>query len=386
MRVAEILFWLSALVFLHAWVLYPMLMALLSRLFPRPVLRGPCGEGVSVLIAAHNEAGAIERKLRSLIAADAGRWVREILVGSDGSQDGTAGAARRVEDARLRVIEFPTRRGKPSVLNDLMEQATQPIVVMTDARQELAPDALERLLAPFADKTVGVVSGELVFRDVDSNSATSGSMDAYWRLEKFIRKAESRVASVPGATGAFYAIRREFLRPIPADTLLDDVLIPMRAVEQGRRCLIEEGAIVWDVPSRDPGQESARKLRTQTGNVQLMWRHPSWWLPGHRGWFIYLSHKIFRLLSPWAMWGLAVSNAILLVGAGAIYRFTGATQAVFYALALLGLGRGGGGRFFLNVAGKAGLFVRMNMLILKAWTLGWAGRYDARWEKHDNLC
>ncbi len=384
MTPVEVIFWISAFLLVYPWVIYPLILVLAARLFARPVKRGDCGEGVSVIIAAHNEAGKIAAKLKSLIASDTRNQVREIFVGTDGATDGTGDVVRSVGDGRIQLIEFSERRGKPSVLNDLAAKAAQPILLFTDARQELAADALEKILMPFADADVGVVSGELVFRLENQPGAAGRGMDAYWRLEKFIRKAESRIGSVPGATGAFYAMRREFFAPVPPDTLLDDVLIPMCAVQAGKRCLIEEGAIVWDLPSREPKAEYKRKLRTMMGNIQLLRRHPRWWLPGgSRGWFVYFSHKVIRLFMPHLLALVAVANVLLLNHE--VYRWIGVVHALFYALALFGWGASRLGRAW-GPAGKAYMFLAMAGVIGVAWFRSAFGRYDARWGRslHEN--
>ena len=374
---AVILFWLSGFTLAYAWFLYPLLISLAARVRPRPVQRADFRGRISVLVAAHNEARNLPRKLRSLLEADAGRWIDQIVIGSDGSDDDTGAAVRSVSDPRVTLVEFAERRGKPAVLNDLIPRATGDVVVLTDARQELEPDALARLLRPFADPSVGVVSGELFFRNI-SGTAASASMDAYWRLEKMIRKAESRVSSVPGATGAFYAIRRQHLEPIPPDTLLDDVLIPMRVTGRGQRCLIEEGAIIWDEPSRDQRQESARKLRTMTGNVQLMLRYPRWWLPGFGfPWFIYFSHKVSRLLTPAALVGLAASNMLLF--RHPYYCLSAFVQLSFYLMALVG-SLASRSRWF-GVAGKAYMFLLMAAVIARGWYRALSGNFDARWRR-----
>ena len=124
-------------------------------------------------------------------------------------------------------------------------------------------------------------------------------MAGYWSYEKSIRRAEAKVSSVPGVTGAIYMIRRETFEPIPNDTILDDVLIPMNVVAGGYQVGFDERAVAWDIPSRDPVIERRRKIRTNRGNYQLLFRHPGWLFPQrHPIWWQYLSHKILRLAVP----------------------------------------------------------------------------------------
>ena len=262
--IAKWIFWAAAGGILYTYAGYPLLVGVLARLFRRAPAKAPGDFRYSVVLAAHNEAARLPAKLRSLLAARPAGQLLEILIGSDGSTDDPVAAAASVGDPRVQVIAFPERRGKPAVLNDLMGRVRGDVVVMMDARQEVDPEVFAQLLPNFSDPKVGVVSGELVFRRSARDTATAEGMDAYWRYEKYIRRSEGCFRSVPGATGAIYAIRRILLRPLPPQTILDDVAIPMLAVRQGYRCVFESGAVVYDEPSRHPEQESARKRRTLT--------------------------------------------------------------------------------------------------------------------------
>lgn len=363
---ALLVFWLSVAGIFYAYAGYPLLIAVLSRVAGRRVAKAAWTAPVSVVIAARNEAARLPAKLRSVLAVRGADQIREILVGSDGSTDYPAAALAEVADSRIRVVEFPEPRGKPAVLNDLLAEARGDIVVMMDARQEVDPGVLEALLQNFADPTVGVVSGELVFRVPGDATATAQGMDAYWRYEKFLRRTEAQFRSVPGATGAIYAFRRVLYRPIPADTILDDVAIPMTVVRQGFRCVFEPAAVVFDWPSQKVGQETARKRRTLGGNAQLVRLMP-WLVHPLRNpiWFEFVSHKLARLAVPFLLPTVLVANGFLLdLG---FYRVTMAGQALFYLAAGWGWwrahrGRRGGGLavpylfLSLNVTAALGLW------------------------------
>ena len=156
--------------------------------------------------------------------------------------------------ARARLIHFEKKSTKSACLNRAIASSSADVLLLTDSRQALAEDVLVRLIAPLADKEVAAVSGELVFEQEGENDFSKG-MDAYWRYEKFIRKCESDVSSTIGVTGAIYVLRRDAYIPIPDETLLDDVLIPMNAVMAGQRVLFESEAYAFDVPSSDPVRE-----------------------------------------------------------------------------------------------------------------------------------
>lgn len=367
---------------LYIYVGYPLLIAARAHWRPRPYRCVPFTGQVSVVLAAHNEAGVLPRKLASVLAGTNADQIGEIWIGSDGSTDDTVAVVKALADPRIRVEAFPVRRGKLAVLNALIPRCQHEVVVLTDARQEWAPDALDRLLAPMADDEVGVVSGEMVFRDPARPSATALGMDAYWRYEKFIRQAESRCHSVPGATGALYALRRACFRPLPEDLLLDDVAIPLEAVRQGYRCGWAAGAEVYDQPSQTRQAENLRKRRTIAGTIQLIRRFP--WLLNPRSnpiWFSFNSHKTARLLSPGLLVLAAVSNGWLVWLAPAILPFGVLLvgQAAFYLWALLGFIVPGRTRGWAAGA----LFLQLNGITCQAWLDAWRKRYTVTWRRPD---
>ncbi len=382
---AVILFWFSAAGLFYIYLGYPLLIGLLASRFPRPVRKGSCDASISVIIAIHHEAPRIATKINNILAAEGSDRIREILIGSDGCTDQPAAALAAIHDPRVRLIIFPERRGKPSVLNDLVPQATGEVIVFMDVRQRLDQAALPALLANFADPAVGVVSGELVFEHDPSQSGTAAGIDAYWRYEKWIRDREGRWASVPGATGALYAIRRELVMPIPAEVALDDVFIPMNAIARGYRCIFEPEARIYDRVALDAAREAVRKRRTLAGNVQLLRLHPQWCLPGgHPAWWQFASHKIARLLSPFLLIMAFATSLIML--AHPFYRFAAIGQALVWGiggLQLMGMGpsRGRVGK----LAGWIAVFLVMQAHSLLAWRDGLTNRNLVQWRKVDTL-
>ncbi|MEI6516279.1 MAG: glycosyltransferase, partial [bacterium] len=340
----------------YIYVGYPVLIWVLARMCTRAGVRRGGGGALqcSVVIAAYHEGLALNRKVESILQSRDLDAVREIVIGLDGppiegdptSEQLELIARHKVEDSdkrggsgripRIRVVSFPERRGKAALLCELVPMASADILVMMDARQVIHPEAIRQLLANFTDESVGVVSGELVFvsgKEPPVPGVVQQGVGVYWLYEKFIRRCEGRFRSVPGATGALYAIRRNLFRPIPAGTLLDDVAIPMQAVEQGSRCVFEPGAEVYDAPAETAGREAVRKRRTIAGVVQLMCIYPRWMLPWHNPiWFEYVSHKLLRLCSPLLLAGLLISN--LMVLAQPAFQLLLALQGVFYLLAL----------------------------------------------------
>ncbi len=372
-------FWLSLVSLAYIYAGYPLLVWLLGRVRPAPVWRAPYTGQLSIVIAGYNESARLTRKLDSLFASDCAAQIAEVLIGSDGSDDNTAEVLAAYGDPRVRLVPFTERRGKPAVLNDLVPQCRAELVILTDARQALDPAALSLLAACFADERVGVVSGELVFRSENADSTAAEGIGAYWKYEKFIRKSESRFRSVPGATGALYAIRRSLFRPIPEQTLLDDVVIPMQAVEQGYRCLIEAGAIAYDTPSQSTQQESVRKRRTIAGAAQLIINQPRWLLPGKNPiWIEFMSHKIARLCSPGLLLIVAATN-IALAGQP-LYCFLLTLQFCFYLAASIGYVFQRQGKKS-SLFGLPLMFVSLNTTTTGALWDALRGRFRATWQR-----
>ncbi len=304
------LFWLSALALFHTFVGYPLVVLLQARWRARPLRRSTATPTVSVIVAVYNGAGQVESRLANLAALDYPPGLLDIVVVCDGCEDDSAARCRRFGDERVRVLEHARRRGKAACLNDAVAAARGEVLLMLDVRQRLEPEALRELVANLADPAVGVVGGELCFEDPQTGFARS--VDAYWRYETLIRRSESASGSTIGVSGALYAMRRELFQALPEGTVLDDVLVPMRAARTGWRVVFEPRARAWDRPSTEPAQEQRRKIRTLAGNFQLLQLAP-WLLSPARNplWFRFASHKLLRLLAPWLVLLLGVSATLL---------------------------------------------------------------------------
>ena len=309
---------------------YPALLAILVRFRPAPVQARPQSKRVTVLLPVHNGAAWIHGKLRSILALDYPRELLQVVVISDGSDDGTEEIARAFGSQGVEVVSLP-RGGKAVALNEGMRRATGEILLFTDVRQELDPASLVSLTACFADPKVGVVSGELVIRQ--GRTLEEVNVGAYWRYEKWIRKHQSRLDSVMGATGCIYAMRACVATPLAPDTILDDVVLPLGAFFQGYRLIFEEGARAFDDPT-SLRSEFRRKVRTLAGVYQTIGRMPRLLGPGNRMWIHFVSHKLGRLLLPWAML-LTLAGSFGLPGLWRVLALAG--QAIFYLLALLDL-------------------------------------------------
>jgi cellulose synthase/poly-beta-1,6-N-acetylglucosamine synthase-like glycosyltransferase len=195
------------------------------------------------------------------------------------------------------------------------------------------------LVANFADPSVGAVSGELLLDSGGSYSVGEG-VGLYWKYEKWIRKSESRAGSVIGATGAIYAIRSALWRPLPENTILDDVYTPMGIALAGHRVVFEENARAHDRATESAGREFSRKVRTLTGNYQLCQLMPRLLVPNTALLFQFYSHKLMRLVAPIFFLLLFATNLITAASSSGaarlLYQAAFGGQLIFYFGVLAG--------------------------------------------------
>jgi cellulose synthase/poly-beta-1,6-N-acetylglucosamine synthase-like glycosyltransferase len=336
----ESLFWVSAAIVLYVYAGYPLLLAAWARFGGKPSRRRPAEAprrwpSISIIVAARNEATRLPARVANLLTIPY-PGPREVIVVSDGSSDDTRSALAPI-GGQVRLLELPPG-GKPSALNAGVASSTGEILVFADARQRFDEDALVELVAAFDDDQVGGVTGELVLdcERGNTDSSIGEGVGLYWRYEKWLRRKESRIGSTLGATGAIYALRRRLWQPLPPETLLDDVLAPMRAVLAGNRIVFEERARAFDRAAPDAAAEGRRKTRTLAGNYQVLLLEPRLLVPlVNPVWLQYISHKVGRLVVPWALVTALVSSAAL-ASASWLYAAALVLQLGFYGLAAVG--------------------------------------------------
>lgn len=250
---------------------------------------------VAIVIAAYNEQKHIRQRVQNLLDVDYPNEKITIYIGSDGSRDQTGNILMGFQEERLRAFVFDENRGKANVLNDLVSRGQEEIIVFSDANTFFSPDALKQLVQPFADPSIGCVSGELRL-----TSAGGDNQDGlYWRIEQFLKFFESRIGGLLGANGAIYAIRRSYWRPLRSDTICDDFCVAMNVSAAGGRLLYTPAAWAIEEMPESIDDEYQRRIRIGIGNFQALFRHPEYFFRTSAGTALsYVSHKVLRWVAP----------------------------------------------------------------------------------------
>jgi cellulose synthase/poly-beta-1,6-N-acetylglucosamine synthase-like glycosyltransferase len=329
----------AVFLFLSPIIFYPPLIALLARLFPRPI-RKSLGEtlpSVTIITPAYNEERVISEKIRNTLSLDYPEGRMEMMIASDGSDDRTVERARAISDPRIHLLDFRERRGKLTVLKEVVGKSAGEIIVFSDASAILAPDALKKLVANFADPTVGCVSGRYVIRHDVTPLLDGRSVGerGYFEFEVFQRTKESLFYSTLGAHGAFYGIRRSLFPDIASDVVNDDFVIPMEIVKNGYRTVYEDQALVFEIHQATVSGEFKRRVRISHGNFQqvvllrslLGFRYP-------RVALVFWSHKVIRSFQPFYL--IVILLLPLMIG-GPLYRAFFLLQVLFYGLGAVAL-------------------------------------------------
>lgn len=331
----KILFWFSLSGIFYTYFGYPILVWMLSKLRPRRWQKEAIAPSVSVVLAVHNGASLLEAKVNRLLTLDYSN-LKEVIVVSDGSTDGTAEMLTTMKHPLLKAIVLEEHSGKAAALNAGIAQAAGEILLFVDIRPEVAAGSVQKLLNNFADSTVGCVAGELILRQDNLDGTTGAITGLYWRYEKWLRTCESLVDSPVGVYGGFYAVRRELARLLPEGLILDDMFQPLSIIRQGYRSVLDSEAIVFDAWPKKIGAEFNRKVRTLAGNFQLIQLTPWILTPRNRVLFQFVSHKLARLLAPYLFLLLLLSSTTL-AGHSRIFALFTLVQLAGLFLAIIGL-------------------------------------------------
>lgn len=325
-------FWISVSLLLYTLVVFPLLVILRGLLRYRPVRSAPWTPKISLIIAAYNEAAIIRQKLDNTFTIDYPPDCMDVVVASDGSEDGTDELVARYGGSKVKLLVLP-RQGKNQALNDAVAIADGEILVFTDADAMISSDALRYLTAPFKDPDVGCVAGD--YRHSPSGNQGAGERD-YWNVERAFKRLQSRAGSVTSAWGPIYAIRKELFSPIPKG-VTDDYYTSVQSVAAGQRLIFEPRAIAVGPVAASAQVEFQRKVRIISAGLRGVWRTRHLLNPFIYGFFSLqlFSHKLLRRLM-WLPLLLLVFSAPMLWEAGWFYQLSVLGQAILHGGALLG--------------------------------------------------
>jgi cellulose synthase/poly-beta-1,6-N-acetylglucosamine synthase-like glycosyltransferase len=339
---AAIVFWVCALAIVYAQVGYPLVLrALVSGRRGREAMGGPkapqpLGLGappgerpmVSLIVPAYDEEEVIAEKVADALRLDWPRERLQIIVASDGSADATAERAR--EAGADLVLELPPL-GKVAALNAAVAEADGEFLAFSDANSEWAPDALGRLLAPFADERVGYVCGQVRFLAPGGDNLEG----AYWRYEMAVRAMESELAGITAGNGAIYAVRRSAYETLPPSGS-HDLSFPFRLAKRGLRSLYAPAARAEEKMVPTIGGEFARKRRMMVGLWDIVVGEGMLIPRGYPPLFAFelFSHRLLRYATPFLHVLVLLANLVLL-GSGWFYYLTLIAQAGVLGIAAL---------------------------------------------------
>ena len=297
-------FLVSVFLILYTYVIFPNLLWFKTRrkIFNKDNFQNNDEfPGVSILIAVFNEELVINQKLESILNSDYPKGKLEIIIGSDASNDLTEGIVRSFANdfPFIKFYQFTERRGKPSVVNDLVSIANYPIVILTDANVFFEKSMINRLVRNFKNEQIGLVGANILNVGM-KNHGISMQEKSYIERENLIKYREGILwGCMMGPFGGCYALRKNLFEKVPAGFLVDDFYISMVVIEKGFRCINDLEAICYEDVSDDIFMEYKRKSRISAGNFQNLKRFSHFlFKPFTPEGFCFISHKFLRWITP----------------------------------------------------------------------------------------
>jgi cellulose synthase/poly-beta-1,6-N-acetylglucosamine synthase-like glycosyltransferase len=378
MIVIQTIFFLSLALVAYAYVGYPVLIFILSRLFPQPVRKADITPRVSLIITAYNEERDIAAKLDNTLALDYPPAQLEIIVASDCSSDRTDEIVRGYEGRGVRLYRRPERLGKSVAQNHAVKLASGEILVFSDATTMYAADAVRQIVRSFADPQVGCVAGQLIYVD-NAATAVGQGCRSYWNYEKLIKESESRAGSLIGVSGCLYAVRRSSYARLALD-MSSDFVIASEIHLQGQRTVYERDAIAMEDTNKRSRDEFRMRVRIIEQTYSALHRYRVALGLREHGLFAFqlISHKIMRYAVPVFLF-VAFAMNLLLVNQSPFYRLVFIAQVTFYLTALAG-GLGERLRLRLGVLALPYYFALANAASLAAFFQFMRGNAHVLWE------
>jgi cellulose synthase/poly-beta-1,6-N-acetylglucosamine synthase-like glycosyltransferase len=353
---AQIIFWLSVAALFYVYVGYPILVYLVSLVFPKKINRAAFEPKITILITAYNEEKAIRTKLENTLEVDYPHDKLEILVASDGSTDRTDAIVKEFAAQGVRLFRQEGRKGKTYTQNKAVEQASGEIILFSDATTAYKSDVLREILPNFADAGIGCVAGKLIYVDNSASNVGKGAK-SYWNYETFLKESESRACSLIGASGCLYAVRKSAYLPMYPEAC-SDFLICTIVYEQGLRSIYEPHAICFEETNRQTDKEMKMRVRVVGQTFTDLWRNRKMMNPLRSGFYAVelVSHKVLRYAVPLFLLSIFVSNAVLMIHSP-LFEIIFLLQIAFYFLAALGW-------MLEKISGNIGVFAIPHYFVL----------------------
>lgn len=333
----QALFWATFTAIVFTYVVFPAIIFVRGRLVRKPVRSAEITPTITMVIAAHNEAANIGAKLDNVLAMDYPREQLEVIVASDGSNDGTNEIVRGYAEHNVRLLALP-RQGKAPALDAGVAAAQGDILVFSDANSMYHPQSLRALARPFADPEVGGVAGNQVYIAEPGEGLTGDGEQSYWSFDRKLKQSQSASGNAISATGAIYAIRRSLFRGVPVG-VTDDFAVSTDVIAQGYRLVFAPDAIAYEPVASTGGIEFGRKVRVITRGLRgVLIVRRELLNPLRFGFYAFqlLSHKVLRRLVAFPLLLLLLLSP-LLWNAGLVYQLATVLQLAFYGCALLGM-------------------------------------------------
>lgn len=371
----EWVFWGSLAFMFYAYAGYLLVLVAISVFKSRPVLTGAIQPMVTFIITAYNEEARIKEKIENSLQQQYPRQRLEIVVASDCSSDRTDEIVRSYASSGVRLIRAPERKGKEAAQKLAVSQTSGEVLVFSDVATTLPVEGIANIVKPFNDPTVGCVSSVDRFVDAQGNLSGEG---AYVKYEMLLRQLETKVNTLVGLSGSFFAARRVVCSPW-ADDLQSDFNTLLNSMKAGLRGVSDPDSVGYYKNLSDEKKEYQRKVRTVLRGIAVLMRSLPMLNPFRYGIFAWqlFSHKLCRWLVPFAMIGAGISN-ILLVTHSTVYGVLLLGQILFYATAIAYAGFSWMPKN--NLFRLPSFFVLVNLSILDAWMRYWRGDRVFRWE------
>lgn len=385
----KILFWISLGILTYVYVIYPLLLTLLSKLARKLWQKSPGFiPPVSFIIPAYNEETVIEDKLKNTVLLDYPSDI-EIIVADDGSDDSTANIVSKFDLSKYpnRKIILKTsskRQGKMAMLNTALPSTSHDFIVFTDANSFFKPDAIRKLIRNLNDPDVGCVGGikSIVKGAISVSTNEVDSIEGYyWKFENFLKRKESEFGST-FVDGSIYAIKKS-VYPFPpsGSIIMDDFAVSLGIISKNYRVVFEPDAIAYETASAGSFEEFKRKVRILRGAITAIRAYPI-----KKVAFQIFSHKILRWIGGIFMITLFITNLFI---TESFYRVVLYMQFLFYGLTFIGLilelyRHSGTGKAFKN--GIPSIFYMPYYFCLTNWAqvigfLRYGGNKNPAWDK-----